>query len=282
VPRNSAGTYTLPEDPFVANTPISSAAVNSDLSDIADAITDSLSRDGQGGMSAQLGLALSGFNYTSDPDTGISRSAANTQVITCGGEDWTFTTTDITTPVGVSLLPIIGEIRMWAFATAPTGWVLLQGQPCTTAYPLWRAALTTNGNPYGTFGGDPLFPNFCCVVPAGADPNGRGILTGAVLGALLGQQSQTIAQANLPNYSLPNTLGISDTRAWKTNNSLWGSGTTGARAGGTEFSATAATQDVSVVSGALGLTGGVTLGGSGTAISTVQPTLIINFIGRAA
>ncbi len=122
MPRNSAGTFSLAESAFVSNTPISSSAMNSDLSDIADGLTDSLSRNGQGGMNAALGLALGGTFYTSDPDTGISRSAANTQVIRCGGADWTFTATDATAPDGSSLLPLIGEVRMWALPTAPTGW----------------------------------------------------------------------------------------------------------------------------------------------------------------
>ena len=45
--RNGSGTYTLPQAPFVPNTTISSAAMNSDLSDIANALTMSISSDGQ-------------------------------------------------------------------------------------------------------------------------------------------------------------------------------------------------------------------------------------------
>lgn len=45
--RNGTGTYTLPQPPFVPNTTISSTAVNSDLSDIAAALTQSISKDGQ-------------------------------------------------------------------------------------------------------------------------------------------------------------------------------------------------------------------------------------------
>ena len=95
--RNGSGTYVLPEAAFVPNTPISSAAVNSDFSDIADALTGSLARDGQGGMTAVLPLANTGFTYLTDPNTGMRRTAADTQAISAGGVDIaTFTSTTMT------------------------------------------------------------------------------------------------------------------------------------------------------------------------------------------
>lgn len=282
MPRNSAGTYSLPEAPFVPNTPISSSAMNSNNNDIASALTDSLSRNGQGGMNALLGLSLSGFNYTADPDTGMSRSAANTQIITCGGQSWTFTATDLTAPGGTSLLPLIGEIRMWALSTAPSGWILMQGQACTSSYPLWRAALIADGNPYGTSGGDPLFPDMRCVVPAGVDTS-RGILSGATLGALLGSQSKTLDTSNLPPYTPSGTVGVSDTRAWRTTNSLFpaAGGPGGIGAGSTV--GLQAQQVIETSSGSIsGSFSGNAQGGTSTAFGIVQPTIIVNFIGRAA
>jgi hypothetical protein len=47
VARNGSGTYSLPQPPFVAGTTIASSAVNSDFSDIAAALTQSISKDGQ-------------------------------------------------------------------------------------------------------------------------------------------------------------------------------------------------------------------------------------------
>lgn len=278
MPRNSAGVCSLAESPFVAQTPISSTAMNSDLSDIADMLTGSLSRTGQGGMSALLGLSLSGFNYSADPDTGVSRSAANTQVVTCGGEDWTFTSTDLTTPSGTSLLPLIGEIRMWALSTAPTGWILLQGQVCTTSYPLWRAALIGDGNPYGTSGGDPLFPDMRCVVPAGKDTS-RGLLAGStVLGALLGEQSKILLTGNLPPYRPTGTVSKP---------TITVTGGNGATSGLVSAAAPPATGAAvgAVIGASLDTTPvftGDDQGGLGTPFGVVQPTVIINFIGRAA
>lgn len=80
-------TYTLPESPFVPNTVISSSAMNSDMSDIATALTGSLARDGAGGMLGQLLLDPDGFVYVGDTNTGMSRTGADAQAITVGGTD---------------------------------------------------------------------------------------------------------------------------------------------------------------------------------------------------
>ncbi len=58
MPRNSSGTYSLytPGNPVVTNTVISSTWANNSLADIASALTDSLSRTGDGGMQAPLEL----------------------------------------------------------------------------------------------------------------------------------------------------------------------------------------------------------------------------------
>lgn len=289
MPRNSSGTFTLAESAFVPNTSISSSAVNSDLSDIATGLTDSLSRTGQGGMSAALGLSLSGWFYTSDPDTGMSRSALNTQVISCGGQDWTFTETEVTAPDGTSLAPLIGEIRMWALPTAPTGWLLMRGQACTTTYPLWRAALVAAGNPYGTSGGDPLFPDMQCVVPAGVDGTSRGLLTGSsVLGALLGSQTATVSIAQIQSFTPTGSVSITDpghTHQPSQGNpgaqfvTFVGAGGGNNLAAGANASATTIT--TLNTTGITATFGGNAIG-SGQGHANVQPTIVLNFIGRAA
>jgi microcystin-dependent protein len=278
MPRNSAGTYSLPEAPFTPNTSISSSATNSNNSDLADALTDSLSRDGQGGMNAQLSLSLSGFNYTSDPDTGVSRSAANTQIITVGGQSYTVTASDVTAPSGLSLLPLIGEIRMWALSTAPTGWVLLRGQACTTSYPLWRAALIADGSPYGTSGSDPLFPDMRCVVPAGKDTD-RGLIPEATtLGATIGDAETTLATENLPPYTPSGTVTKPNITV------TGGNGVTSGLVSGAAPPTTGATFGAAI-GASLDSTPeftGTAQGGTSTPIGRVQPTIIVNFIGRAA
>lgn len=57
MPRNSSGTYTLPEAAFVAGTTIQSAPVNFDLSDIATALTQSVATTGVSSMTGPIKAA---------------------------------------------------------------------------------------------------------------------------------------------------------------------------------------------------------------------------------
>lgn len=76
--RNSSGTYSLytPGNPVVTSTPISSTWANNTLTDIATALTDSLSRSGDGGMSVPLELtngsaAAPSLTFASSPTVGL-------------------------------------------------------------------------------------------------------------------------------------------------------------------------------------------------------------------
>lgn len=57
MPRNASGVYTLPESAFVAGTVIQSAPMNSDLSDIATALTQSLATTGVSAMTGPFKAA---------------------------------------------------------------------------------------------------------------------------------------------------------------------------------------------------------------------------------
>jgi hypothetical protein len=80
--RDASGNYTLPTgNPVVTATVISSSWANNTLNDIKDALTDSLSRSGQGGMTAPLaglnGTALvPSYTFSSEPGLGFYRAAA--------------------------------------------------------------------------------------------------------------------------------------------------------------------------------------------------------------
>lgn len=82
MPRNSLGTYTLPAgNPVVTGTTISSVWGNTTMSDIGTALTDSLSRSGQGGMTASLPLAdgligAPGLTWGNEPTSGLYRAGA--------------------------------------------------------------------------------------------------------------------------------------------------------------------------------------------------------------
>jgi hypothetical protein len=75
--RNGAGTFSLPQAPFVSGTVISSTAVNSDFSDIATALTQSIAVDGQTPITANL--PMTGFGHTN-----VSNAATRTMYASAG------------------------------------------------------------------------------------------------------------------------------------------------------------------------------------------------------
>lgn len=80
--RNASGTYTLPAgNPVVTGTLIESSWANTTLSDLAAAMTDSLSRSGQGGMTAALRIVdgtvgAPGLAFANETGSGLYRTAA--------------------------------------------------------------------------------------------------------------------------------------------------------------------------------------------------------------
>lgn len=79
--RDASGTYTLPLSPVVTGTTIEASWANTSLNDVAAALTDSLSRSGDGNMSVQLkGVdgtkTVPGFGFSSESTSGLYRSGA--------------------------------------------------------------------------------------------------------------------------------------------------------------------------------------------------------------
>jgi microcystin-dependent protein len=303
LPRNGSGSYALPEAAFVPNTAISSAAMNSDLSDIGDALTGSLARDGQGGMTAVLPLANTGFTYLTDPNTGMRRTAADTQAISGGGVD-----TVTITPTGVSvtgtlavsgaftiggapLLPVgLGPLP-WSGLIAPSKWLLCYGQTLVRAtYPdLWTfiAAEIAGGNTLFTNGdGSTTFtmPDMRGRLPAGKDNMGgvaASRLTattmtpdGNTLGAIAtgNPQTKTLVTANLPPYTPSGNIVDGPIN---NGGAITGAATSPAVAGAgiPVPNGTGATPSQSGSSFT-----GVAQGGTSTPIGIVQPTIITNYI----
>lgn len=83
MPRDGAGNYTLPPgNPVITGTAITSAWANPTLSDIGDEITNSLSRNGQGGMLVPLEFADGtvnnpGITFTNETTIGVYRSGSS-------------------------------------------------------------------------------------------------------------------------------------------------------------------------------------------------------------
>lgn len=107
MPRNSSGAYSLPIAPFTAGTVIKSADMNSDLSDIGTALTQSVATTGASSMTGPLKLAAGtaaapSLTLASDTTTGWYNNAAGS-----------FTFVSATTPVmalGLALVAITGAL----------------------------------------------------------------------------------------------------------------------------------------------------------------------------
>lgn len=103
--------------------------------------------------------------------------------------------------------------------------------------------------------------------------SGSGV-NGAVRFSTGGAQDQTITQSVLPNYALPTTLAISDSRTWGINSPFTPIvGSPGSSFGGGPVGANG-TNQVIVTGGGIGLTGSTTLGGSGFPLTTMPPCYI--------
>ena len=80
-PRNGSGTYSIPNT-VVTGTTINSAVENANNADIAAALTDSVSKDGQTTLTGQLKafagtVAAPGYTFGSDLDSGLCRIGAD-------------------------------------------------------------------------------------------------------------------------------------------------------------------------------------------------------------
>lgn len=91
MPRNASGTYTLPAgNPVTAGTLIDATWANSTLNDLANEITDSLSRSGEGGMLAPFRLtdglqATPSLAFSNEPSSGLYRAGTNEWWAVVGG-----------------------------------------------------------------------------------------------------------------------------------------------------------------------------------------------------
>lgn len=110
MPRNSSGVYTLPAgNPVVPGTTIDAAWANDTLEDLANEVTNSLSRTGAGGMLAPFRLAdgtvtAPGIAWLNETNSGLYRSGAgSTWMSILGVNTAQFSTVGLTIPFGKAL-----------------------------------------------------------------------------------------------------------------------------------------------------------------------------------
>ena len=173
-----------------------------------------------------------------------------------------------------------GRIAAHGAATAPAGWLLCDGTAYSRAtYADLFANISTT---WGSSDGSSFnVPDFGGRVLAGKEASATRLTTaiGGVQGATLanagGSQTKTIAQANLPNIS---NLSVTISSGQGSHTHVLGAAD--ALAAGSAVSGVGSFQVVAnTISAAVlpAMTGTANLGGSGTDLGIVQPTIIVNY-----
>ncbi|MGA6105646.1 phage tail protein [Pseudomonas solani] len=170
---------------------------------------------------------------------------------------------------------IIGEIRGFAGATAPAGWLLCQGQLLSTAeHPQLFAVI---GNAYGGDGSTTF------ALPDSTGRVMRGAGAGNALGSTGGADSITLSSNQLPSH----THGLSGSGAGLKASSLTPGGNSPVEGGciGAAITGSApaaaiwhAAADLSTSALQTGLSGNTTSAGSGDAVDIRPAYFVANFI----
>lgn len=217
MPRNGSGTYTLPQAPFVPGMTISSAAVNSDFSDVASALTGSLAVDGQSTMSGPVkaapgsALAPSITFGSSQTDGFYSAGSHQVGVAIAGALVGLFGAAGWLTPAGSPVSVPVGAVSDFAGTSAPAGWLLCYGQAVSRT--TYASLFAVVGTTYGSGDGVTTFnlPDLRGRATFGRDDMGGSAASritvvgsnvdGTVLGATGGAQNNTLVANNLPPHA---------------------------------------------------------------------------------
>lgn len=188
IPRDSLGNYTLPSGTIVnTGDTILVNQHNPPFQDVAQAITNSLDREGKGGMLADLPM---GGNKI----TNLADGTADTDAATVGQLS------------SFSAIPI-GCVLDYCGLTPPEGWLLCYGQAVSRA--TYAALFTLLGTAFGAGDGSTTFnlPDCRGRVGAGKDNMGGSTagrldtLSSTTLGASGGSQTHTLTTAQLAAHS---------------------------------------------------------------------------------
>jgi microcystin-dependent protein len=192
--------------------------MNSDLSDIAAALTGSLPRNGEAGMSGALKAAdgsipAPSLTFDNEENTGFYRAGTGQiGVVIQGVQIFAITSTGIpgTIPVGI--------FADWGAAAAPPFWLLCFGQAVSRT--TYAALFAIIGTLYGSGDGATTFnlPDLRGRAPYGKDDMGGvaanritvagGNFDGTVLGANGGLQNHINTLAQLPGLTASQALTV--------------------------------------------------------------------------
>lgn len=191
MPVDTNGTYSLPSGTLVnTGDTIQVSQHNPAMSDIANALSGSLNRDGYGSMRAPLKMGANKI-------TGVAPGTDPTDVATVSQ------LTSSTFPVGC--------VIDFAGSSAPNGWLICGGQSLNRT--TYAALFAVIGTTYGSADGSSFsLPDLRGRVTAGLDFSVSGSsasrLTsttmtpnGSTLGATGGAQTQTLTEAQMPAHT---------------------------------------------------------------------------------
>jgi microcystin-dependent protein len=290
--RNGSGTYSV-TNTFVSSQPITASSHNANWTDAGNEITNSIAADGQTTMTGQLKgyagtVSAPGIGFALDLDCGMYRIGANNIGLAVNGTKILDIGTTGLTVIGAlngdtSIFMPSGSIIAYAGSAAPTAWLLCNGSSILRAsYPNLFTAI---GTTYGSADGSHFtLPDLTGRIIAGKEASASRLtfavsgIDGGTLGAVGGVESRTITQGYLPNVTLTTTIGsgqgshghAGSTVALQSNLSGTGSGAATQGGGSTGLSIAAATLPA--------MSGTTPLGGSGVALPTAQPTIVLNYI----
>jgi len=187
--RNGSGTYTLPSgNPVVTGTTITSSWANATLSNIADALTQSVSADGQTPITGAINMTGHLINNVTDPVS--AQDAATKNYV------------DAINSV------VTGTINMWPTASAPTGYLLCQGSAVSRA--TYAALFAIIGTTFGVGDGTTTFnlPNYTNRMPYGATVGTTGGSADAVVVSHTHTATSTSTVSDPGHiHSVPNNTG---------------------------------------------------------------------------
>jgi microcystin-dependent protein len=231
MPRNSSGTYSIPIAAFVPGGLIKSSDDNTNFSDIALALTQSLATTGvstmTGPINASAGLVTApGYTFSGAPKTGFFLAGANQIGWAANGVQGATLNSDTSTtwaggatfggPVSATQGTIpIGGMMDFAGATAPSGWLLCFGQQVSTT--TYAALFAVIGSSYGSGAGTFGIPDCRGRATFGKDNMGgsaAGRITGTlnydgtVLGEAGGNQGQTLTASQVPTITSTASVSV--------------------------------------------------------------------------
>lgn len=266
MPRSGSGTYSLPDGTLVnTGDTILVSQHNPAMLDIANAISNSLDRDGTGGMRTALNM---GSNKITNVTPGTNPTdAATVSQLTTGS------------------FPA-GSVIDYAGQTPPTGWLLCGGQSVSrTDYAALFAVL---GTTYGSVDGSSFnVPDLRGRVTAGRDFTVAGSTSNrltnttmtpsaGVLAGAGGAQTHTLTEAQMPSHTHAVTGSTNEAGL---HNHEYTLSLPGASGGGSDTGGNS-TQGLTNAAGAHSHTISVSAAntGGGQAHPIVQPTFILNKI----